>query len=133
MTEDVFREVEVLCRLGDAALRDERDLVEHVGVAVVVSALERRGQRALHQRAKAQLRARGELAQQAEVAEDVLSEADDGGRLAAERAATLELTQRVGHLEGLLDVALLVAVDGLQDRAAAEGQRGVLVVALAVS
>ena len=101
-------------------------------MAVVVAALERRGQRALHQRAETQLRARGELAQQPEIAEDVLPEADDGGRLAPERAASLELTQRVGHLEGLFDVALLIAVDGLQDGAAAEGQRGVLVVALAV-
>jgi hypothetical protein len=45
----------------------------------------------------------------------VLAEADDGGRPAA-RDANVKLAQDVAQLEGLLQVSLLIAVNGLRGR-----------------
>ena len=133
--EDVLRQVQVLRRLGDAPLREERELVEHVGVAVVVAAPQRVGHRPLHQRAEAELRARREIAEQPDPREDVLAEADDRRRLRRVGGAVgeLELAEGARQLEGFLQVPLLVAVDRLQDRPARERQRAVLVVTFAVA
>ncbi len=80
----------------DAALRHHGALVEHVRVAVVVSRLQRVRHGTLHDRAKAALRVRRELAERAEVGEYVLAEADDRGRLAL-NCGGVELAQRVLH------------------------------------
>ena len=101
-------------------------------MAVVVARLQRIRHGTLHDRAKAALRVRCELAERAEVREHVLTEADDRWRLAL-NCGGVEFAQRGAQLKSLLEVCVLVGVDRLQDGATREDERVVLVVALAVA
>lgn len=66
----------------------------------------------MHQCSKHELRSGREGAQSAQTREDVLAKADDGGR-PPPRYREVELAQNVAELEGLLEVTLLIAVNGL--------------------
>ena len=55
----------------------------------------------------------GECAEGAEVGEDVLAKADDGRPVVGPGDGDVKLLESARHLEALLDVAVLVGVDGL--------------------
>ena len=102
-------------------------------MAIVVARAERGRHRALRDAAKDLLRDGREGAERAEVGEDVLAKADDGGAGVVACRGHIKLLERTRHLEGLLDVPVLVGVDGLHHRAAGEDERQVLIVALAIA
>mmetsp|Transcript_103052 Transcript_103052/g.222476 ORF Transcript_103052/g.222476 Transcript_103052/m.222476 type:complete len:595 (+) Transcript_103052:877-2661(+) len=130
--EDVLREVERLGPLGDPALLHHVLLVHDVRVAVV-HARAQEGPAPLLDRAEGLLGARREVADGADVARDVLREADDALGLRVPAKACTELAQDARQQHHLLEVRALVGVDALREDAAREDARVVLVVALAVS
>mmetsp|Transcript_79953 Transcript_79953/g.244438 ORF Transcript_79953/g.244438 Transcript_79953/m.244438 type:complete len:231 (-) Transcript_79953:2491-3183(-) len=129
--ENVLRKVQRLGGLGHTALLHHVHLVHDVWVAIMHS----RAQRSvapLKNRAEGHLCGGREVADGADVASDVLREADDllGPRVAAR--ARPELAERARQQERLLEVPALIRVDALGERPPHERDGVVLVVALAV-
>mmetsp|Transcript_26915 Transcript_26915/g.43268 ORF Transcript_26915/g.43268 Transcript_26915/m.43268 type:complete len:364 (+) Transcript_26915:1636-2727(+) len=127
--EDVLGEVDPLGRLRNPAPRHVEELVKEVGVAVVQPDLERIVEHALPEGDEAALLHGHVVGDGAQAAgEDVLPEPDDRGRLAA--VPLVKLLHQVPHLDRLLEVALLVHVDRLDELAAREDYGVVLVLGL---
>mmetsp|Transcript_109177 Transcript_109177/g.282166 ORF Transcript_109177/g.282166 Transcript_109177/m.282166 type:complete len:233 (+) Transcript_109177:831-1529(+) len=130
--EDVLGQVERLGRLGDAALLHHEDLVHDVRVAVVHPRPQGRVG-SLQDGAEGDLRGRGEVADRADVACDVLREPNDALRLRIAAVTRAEFAEGAGQEQHLLEVSTLVGIDALRKMAAHEGNGVVLVVAFAVA
>mmetsp|Transcript_14341 Transcript_14341/g.54043 ORF Transcript_14341/g.54043 Transcript_14341/m.54043 type:complete len:322 (+) Transcript_14341:1604-2569(+) len=117
--EDVFRQVDALGGLGDAAPGHHVNLVEEIWVAVVQTHAQRPIEDSLTQRHESGLLHRHVARQSGYTPrEDVLAEAEDGqvlvrGGARDELVVLLELLQQVPNLEPLLEVPVLVHVDRL--------------------
>ena len=134
--EDVLRQVDLLRRRRAAAAREEVELVDDVGVAVVHPHVERRREDALEEGAEVALlhRHQDRRDEAARLGEDVLGEADDRHRPpGAARVGRRKLLEQVAQLEALLKVAVLVHVDEHHAAAAGELQAEVLVLGLALA
>mmetsp|Transcript_8911 Transcript_8911/g.21918 ORF Transcript_8911/g.21918 Transcript_8911/m.21918 type:complete len:469 (+) Transcript_8911:1319-2725(+) len=128
-SEDVLRQVDALGGLRDAAPGHVEDLVEEVGVAVVQAHLQGVVEHPLAERDEAPLLEGHVVGDRAQAAgEDVLAETDDRGRLPA--VVLVELLEQVPHLDRLLEVALLVHVDRLDEFPAGEDDGVVLILRL---
>ena len=130
--ENVLREVDGLRGLGDTPLLHHELLVHDVGMPVVHPGAQHRVG-ALQDRSEGHLGAGGEVAHGADVAGDVLGQADDllGSIVTALRGS--ELSEDAGEHQHLLEVASLVGVDALAEGSSQEDDGMVLVVALAVA
>mmetsp|Transcript_36954 Transcript_36954/g.95425 ORF Transcript_36954/g.95425 Transcript_36954/m.95425 type:complete len:597 (-) Transcript_36954:470-2260(-) len=129
--EDILRQVQRLRGFGDPALLHTVLLVHEVWVAVVHARTEQ-GPAPLLDCAEGLFGARGEVADGANVAGDVLREADDALRPWVSTLARPKLAQDARQQHHLLEVRSLVGVNALSKDATHKGDRVVLVVALAV-
>ena len=144
--EDILVQMETLLRLRHTATRRHERRVEEIGVTVVQLSADPR-EDARRERTERLLLSGRDVTEDTDVLrEDVLARADDGDRelgellLAPLRVRTLardvvllELAKYVPDLDTLLQVVVLVGINELQELAAVEDDRVVLVVRLAVT